>query len=142
MMPKIKRKLKKIENDEQFIKRKSSQARSSWRTRAKKNESDLDSIPTTTEIAEFIKACGFKCYISKGDLNKSTLELDHKTPISRGGTFKLDNVGLTSRYYNQVKGSMTLKEFNGLLKLVSKWEDKGKDLFARLLSSNRRYIKK
>ena len=123
-----------------FYQWKASQVRSSWRSRAKRFGLNLDDVPTRVEIQQWLEAQDpIRCYLSGSFISNEVIELDHKTPLSRSGSLKLDNVGITSRYYNNVKGNMTEKEFRSLLKAVSKWEDKGQSLFKRLMSSNHIY---
>lgn len=119
---------------------KASQARSSWRSRAKKNDLPLEDIPNREEIQKWLdNQEPLKCYITKTIISKEVIELDHKQPLVRGGSLKLNNVGITSRWYNNIKGQMTEKEFRQLLTLVNKWEDKGQALFKRLSASNHIY---
>jgi hypothetical protein len=119
---------------------KASQLRSSWRTRAMKYGENLDDVPTRAEIQAWLEAqLPISCYITGGFISTEVVEVDHKIPICRKGSFKLDNLGCTSRYYNNVKGSMTEEEFRGLLKLVKTWEDAGEALFKRLMASNHIY---
>lgn len=119
---------------------KASQVRGSWRTRARKYGHSLDEVPTRADIQKWLEEQDpIKCYITGTFISNEVVELDHKTPLVRGGKFDLDNVGATSRYFNNVKGQMTEKEFRQLLKTVSKWEDKGAALFKRLMSSNHIY---
>jgi hypothetical protein len=132
---------KKVETDEQWTKRRASQARSSWLRRAKKLAIDTKNIPSKEEIMSIL-IHPLICYLSLSQIPKDVVELDHKNPVSRGGSFDISNIGITSRYYNQIKGDLTEKEFRSLLKIVSKWEDKGKSLFSRLLSSGNRFKKK
>lgn len=64
------------------------------------------------EDIDFLKNNPF-CYLTgeKIDLNKSeTYSLDHKIPLSRGGTRELSNMGLTTKIANQAKTSMTPDE--------------------------------
>ena len=70
------------------------------------------------------------------------MEADHKDPVSRGGSYRLKNIGITSKRLNGIKGSMSVKEMKALLKLVSKWEDKGDSLFSSLLASNKIFRKR
>ena len=122
---------------------KASQVRSSWRTRAKKYGLNLDEVPTRAEIQEWLEAqMPVKCYFTDGFISNEVVELDHKIPLVRGGRLHLENVGVTSRWYNNTKGQMTEKEFRQLLKVVSKWEDKGESLFKRLSASNNIYRRK
>lgn len=126
-----------------FFQYKASQARSSWRTRAKKFGLNLDDVPTRVEIQEWLEAQDpIRCYLSGSFISNEVMELDHKTPLSRKGSLKLSNCGITSRFYNNVKGQMTEKEFRALLKTVSKWEDKGDAIFKRLMASNHIYRKR
>lgn len=134
---------KKIEDESTFLNRKASQARNSWLTRAKKLGIDKSEVPTKQEILVWlIEGLPFKCYLSNSEISKNLIELDHKLPISRGGSFKLDNIGVTSKWYNKSKGDLNEKEFRSLLKLISDWDDKGKSLLSRLVSSGRRYGKR
>lgn len=98
---------------------------------------DPDKVPSRIEIQEWLETqIPFKCYLTKEPLTKARIELDHKEATSRGGTFGLLNVGVTSRHMNAAKGGMHEKEFRGLLKLISKWEDGGHTLLMRLRASN------
>ena len=125
---------------ENFYFWKASQARSSWRSRARKYGLDLETIPTRIQIQKWLEdQAPLKCYISGSFISEDVMELDHKTPLVRKGEMHLDNVGITSRYYNNVKGQMTEEEFRSLLKCVSKWSDKGQELFKRLMASNKIY---
>jgi len=122
---------------------KATQVRSSWRERAKKYGLPLDEVPTRAEIQEWLEANQpVKCYITGSFISSEIVELDHKHPLSRGGSLKLPNVGITSRWYNNIKGQLSEQEFRQLLKLVSKWEDKGDMLFRRLSASNHMYSRK
>jgi 5-methylcytosine-specific restriction endonuclease McrA len=103
---------------------------------------NLDNIPTRIEIQAWLEAQQpISCYIAGTFISTEVVEVDHKIPICRGGSFALDNMGCTSRYYNNVKGSMTEEEFRSLLKTVKTWEDKGDALFKRLMASNHIYSK-
>lgn len=122
---------------------KASQVRSSWRERAKKYGLNLDEVPSRPEIQKWLEdSHPLKCYFTGGFISQEVVELDHKQPLVRNGSLKLTNVGVTSRYYNNIKGQMSEKEFRQLLKVVSKWEDKGDALFKRLSASNHIYRRK
>jgi 5-methylcytosine-specific restriction endonuclease McrA len=121
---------------------KASQARGSWRSRARKYGLSLDDFPTRIEIQAWLESQDpVKCYITGSFISTEVVELDHKQPLVRGGKLHLDNVGITSRWFNNIKGQMTEKEFRQLLKLVSKWEDGGQSIFRRLSASNNIYKK-
>lgn len=122
---------------------KATQYRSSWRARCKANGDDLSQVPTRIEIEAWLDSQEpYNCYITSNPLDKSTLQADHIIPIARGGAYTLDNIGLTSKRYNQVKGEMSLEEFYDLLRVVANWEDKGKLLFNRLVAGGNVYRKK
>lgn len=116
---------------------KASRLRSDWRARAKKLKVDPDKVPIREVIQEWLEGQKpFSCYLTHSSIRQTEMELDHKYPTSRGGSFDLHNVGITSKYHNAIKGSMSESEFTELLNLVSFWEDKGKSLFTRLRCSN------
>jgi 5-methylcytosine-specific restriction endonuclease McrA len=122
---------------------KATQVRSSWRERAKKFGLNLNDVPTRAEIQDWLEAQSpIKCYIEGTFISTEVMELDHKTPLSRGGKLHLENVGCTSRYYNNIKGTMTEKEFRQLLRLVKKWDDKGESIFKRLMASNHMFSRR
>lgn len=132
---------KNTEVDKLF--KKATQYRSSWRARCKKACKDLDSIPSRQEIQDWlISKQPFVCYITNQPIRLKDIQADHKNPIARGGSFKLGNIGLTSKRTNKIKGDMTIKEFKSLMKLINNWEDEGKSLFTRLMSSSLIYRKK
>lgn len=116
---------------------KATQYRSSWRSRAKKYKGNVEEVPTRQVIEDWLDSLEpFKCYITLSSLSKKDIEADHIQPIARGGSYSLDNIGLTSKRLNGIKGSMTLSEIKGLLELTESWEDRGDHLFSRLLASN------
>lgn len=126
--------------DKIFLSKKAKQLRSNWRKRAKKYNCDLSTVPETSVIFNFLKDVvndgKLSCYLTGNLLDMKDVEFDHKISVSRGGSFNLKNVGPTSRKLNNIKGEMTDKEFKQLLKLVSKWGDKGAYIMHRLSRSN------
>ena len=128
---------------EEWVDKKSKSARRSWRARAIKIGYDLDKVPTRKEIREWLLSQEvdgkFIDYIANAEVNINSVELDHKVSVSRGGSFSLDNVGITCRYHNNIKGTMNIEEYLELIYLISRWEDNGADICRRLLASNRIY---
>lgn len=62
-----------------------------------------------------------RCYLtgSQIDLTKSeTYSLDHVSPISKGGTNDLENMGIATRNANMAKNDLTVSQFVALCKLV------------------------
>lgn len=121
---------KKRQEDPLFWK--SHQLRSNWRARSKQYEGST-ALPTAKEIRDWLlNQQPWKCHYTGEEISFETLGLDHKVPISRGGTYDLSNLVITSKKINGAKGGMTDKEFRQLLKLISKWEDKGQAILSRL----------
>jgi len=91
------------------------------------------STPSRIEIEQWLHSQEpLHCYYSAAPLKITDVNVDHKTPLNRGGTNELDNLCVTSHHMNTAKGSMTELEFKALLNLISTWEDKGKKLLTRL----------
>lgn len=88
--------------------------------------------PTVDELISWFTNQPLICYYSGVPLQLFKLHIDHKTPVARGGTNALSNLCLASHHMNTAKGKMTEKEFRQLLKVISKWEDKGDSLLRRL----------
>lgn len=51
------------------------------------------------------------CPLSGRKLNRSTISLDHKMPLSKGGTHNLDNLQFVHVNVNYAKNSLTDDEF-------------------------------
>lgn len=64
------------------------------------------------------------CYYCKFSLKDIDVHIDHKTPISRGGTHKNDNLVLSCEDCNRLKSNKTGKEFVDFLKgYLSRFEN-------------------
>lgn len=73
-------------------------------------------------------------------LNGAMFHGDHAMPISRGGSFDLDNLAICCKDCNDLKGPLTGAEFLGLLALVSEWPDEARrNLLTRLRAAGGRY---
>jgi len=82
------------------------------------------------------------CYLTGELVELDKIEIDHREPISRGGSFKLHNLGITSARINQAKGNRTELEFSQLINLISNWDDKGKSIVADLRAGqSRRFVR-
>lgn len=55
------------------------------------------------------------------------LTLDHKVPLSRGGTSTLDNLAVCSEEANKVKGDMTDDRFNSLIYFLGGWPPEARE---------------
>ena len=88
--------------------------------------------PTVKELETWLNRDAYICYYSGITLSLNDLTVDHKFPLTRGGTNELDNLCICSNHMNTAKGTMTSEEFMDLLLLVKKWEDGGARLLRRL----------
>lgn len=101
-----------------------------------------DDTPTIPEIETWLTKWDGKCYYFKTNIGLLKCHIDHKIPIKRGGTNEFKNLCVTHPHANLAKGDMTETEFNQILRIISKWDDKGKSLLNRLKQgkfSGRRY---
>jgi 5-methylcytosine-specific restriction endonuclease McrA len=116
------------------IKLRSRELRQSFRKR-----SDL-AVPQSVEIEQWIKnQLPLTCWYTGEKLKPTSFSIDHKIPVSRGGTNNFDNLCVCSLHVNNAKGSMSEEEFIELLEVISTWEDKGVVLLRRLRASNNMY---
>ena len=77
----------------------------------KKKESILEHV---------IVAGGYKCYLCEIDVSDGSYQIDHKTPRCRGGSNRLENLGLSCISCNQLKGLLTEEEFRRVLAPVGR----------------------
>lgn len=66
---------------------------------------------TTGALREILETQGYKCALSGDELTPDACSLDHKQPLSKGGSHTIDNVQLVTPEINRMKGSMTMDEF-------------------------------
>lgn len=70
------------------------------------------------EIRQYLlEEYGHNCQYCGGDSNDKRLEIEHKIPVSRGGSNRVDNLIIACRTCNQNKDNLTLEEY--LVKLNS-----------------------
>lgn len=76
------------------------------------------------------------CGYTGEEISRDDIELDHATPLTRGGDNSAENLVFTSRRINRIKGEMTGDEFTALIRFCkANLDDGGKDLFKRLYAS-------
>lgn len=120
------------------LKKKSQNLRSGMRSRSPKGMV----VPTSKEIEAWLKSIHpFVCYYTGVELKKTDFSVDHKQPLDRGGDNSFDNLCICTKQVNTTKGTMTEKEFKGLLKFLDKWEDKGARLLRRLRMAGKAFGK-
>lgn len=61
-----------------------------------------------------------KCYLTGRsiDLEKDNYQLDHKIPVSKGGTNDISNMGIACPEANYSKSDLTIEEYLNLCKEV------------------------
>ena len=74
----------------------------------------------------------FICAYSGQKIDIYGAHVEHKLPLNRGGSNKIENLCISAPLYNVSKGSMTDEEFYQLLDLIKDWEDSGKSILSRL----------
>ena len=93
--------------------------------------SEIDDIPIANDIRDWlVQQHPFICHYSGKPIVNAEVNFDHAIPVSRGGSFKLNNIVPTTSKMNGLKGEMLDTDFKELLILAGTWTDKGKALFA------------
>jgi 5-methylcytosine-specific restriction endonuclease McrA len=64
------------------------------------------------------------CRYCRVALSIKTWSLDHKTPVSRGGTYDESNTQIICLTCNHAKAERTHEEFMDLLKVLRAWEER------------------
>lgn len=88
--------------------------------------------PTRPELIEWLRGLTMACYYCDEGLTPKNFSVDHRQPVSRGGTSAFNNLAPVCKRCNDVKGSMTEQEYLDLRRMVATWEDGGKAIFRRL----------
>lgn len=71
-----------------------------------------------SELRKLIENQGYKCALTGVHLTPNTAELDHITPIKKGGSNEIENLQWVSMQVNRAKGSMLQSEFIEMCRLV------------------------
>lgn len=77
---------------------------------------------TATELQEILSQQGFKCALSGRKLEPATASIDHKIPVSKGGTDEASNLQWVDKRVNRMKGNMSDDEFIELCKEIATWK--------------------
>ncbi|HBJ38539.1 MAG TPA: hypothetical protein DDZ51_28050 [Planctomycetaceae bacterium] len=78
---------------------------------------------TTTQIKKIIESQDYRCALTNRMLTPETASLDHKQPISRGGTHEVANLWVVEHVVNTAKGSLTVEEFISMCRDVARHQD-------------------
>lgn len=68
---------------------------------------------------DLIKMQSYRCALTGSVLTPEDAELDHKIPLSKGGTNQLGNLQWIAKEVNKAKGRMTNEEFVAMCKQVA-----------------------
>lgn len=74
----------------------------------------------SADLKKLLEMQGYQCALSGVRLEPKNAELDHKIPLSRGGTNELGNLQWLSRDVNRAKGAMDNDEFIAMCKQVAR----------------------
>lgn len=77
--------------------------------------------PGFRELMALLEVQGYRCALTGKELSPEDAELDHKIPISRGGTNQLSNLQWVDKSINRAKTSMTNEEFIAMCKRVASY---------------------
>jgi 5-methylcytosine-specific restriction endonuclease McrA len=83
-----------------------------------------------------------KCEYTGELIKLKDIQIDHRTPISRGGSFGVENLAITSGKTNQYKGELVESEFLELLGLLNKFDAIAKNSVLSRLRSGGVYFRK
>jgi len=78
---------------------------------------------TTSQIKKLIESQNYCCALTNRPLTPETASLDHKQPISRGGTHEVANLWVVEHFVNTAKGSLTVEEFVSMCRDVVRHQD-------------------
>jgi 5-methylcytosine-specific restriction endonuclease McrA len=108
----------------------------SWKTSlvSRSKKYGVECNVTIDELRQLlIDSYGKKCQFCNKRLDVNTLVLDHKIPISKGGTSNIDNLQIICSTSNSMKGSLDEEHFTLLLEwLETAPEALRKDVSIRL----------
>jgi hypothetical protein len=82
--------------------------------------SDTQDKVSATTLKAILEIQGYKCALSGKRLTPEIAVLDHKIPLSRGGTNDASNLQWLDSEVNKAKGAMDCQEFIAMCKLVAR----------------------
>ncbi len=127
-------------------KAKAANFRNNCLARADKHGIDRANVPMPKEIEAWLltyesqlelsrKRLYLRCEYTNELIKIADVQIDHRVPISRGGSFGIENLAITTAQNNQRKGSLTAGEFLELLEFLNHWQPAAKnDVLSRLRS--------
>lgn len=76
---------------------------------------------TSARLHARIKNNECRCELSGVEMSPEDASLDHRIPLSRGGTHDMDNVAVVHKVMNRMKGTMMDSEFVAWCMKVADW---------------------
>lgn len=76
---------------------------------------------TSSQMMHLLIQQEFRCALTGHAMRPSDCSLDHKTPVSKGGTDKIENLQFVTTEINKAKGVMPNDEFIQMCKRVAAW---------------------
>lgn len=76
---------------------------------------------SVAEIVGLVEKQLFRCALSGMEIEPNTANLDHKNPVSCGGTDDISNLQWLHKDINQAKGALTNEQFIEMCKRVVAW---------------------
>ena len=71
------------------------------------------------DLKTLLEVQGYRCALSGKKLTPETAELDHKTPVAKGGTNTIGNLQWLDKHVNRAKGTMDNDSFVAMCKAVA-----------------------
>lgn len=84
-------------------------------------DADSKSSATYRELMQLIEQQGNRCALTGKVLTPQTARLDHKHPVSQGGSHDISNLHWVLETVNTAKGTMSLDQFVGMCIDVARW---------------------
>jgi 5-methylcytosine-specific restriction endonuclease McrA len=108
-----------MNTEEKTLKKRTGQAYSNHRSRAKKFAETLDY--TLAELRTMVAGSVYRpCPYCHVGLYPETFSLDHRMPTSRGGKHQLPNLVVCCQPCNELKGNMDEEEYTLFLDVIRK----------------------
>lgn len=83
-----------------------------------------DDCPNAVDLTRLLEMQDYKCALTGVRLEADQAELDHKIPLSRGGSNAISNLQWILKEVNRAKGTMDNEEFIAMCQKVSRHEKK------------------
>lgn len=75
------------------------------------------------DLLNLVESQHYRCAMTGRILEPNTASVDHIYPVSRGGSFGIENLQIVHAQVNTAKGTMTTQEFVAVCREVVAWVD-------------------